>query len=107
MTHAPAGADPAVLDPYLATALSDDRWSSCTVELIAGGKSNLTYRVDSAAGSAVLRRPPLGEPLIVSRPVPLHDPAPRVLDEVVAPQPVERLDREAEPPRIPPHDAVA
>ena len=63
MTHAPAGADPAVVGPYLATALADDRWSSCTVELIAGGKSNLTYRVDSPAGSAVLRRPPLGHVL--------------------------------------------
>jgi aminoglycoside phosphotransferase (APT) family kinase protein len=63
MTHAPAGADPAVVGPYLATALDDDRWSACTVELIAGGKSNLTYRVDSAAGSAVLRRPPLGHVL--------------------------------------------
>ncbi len=63
MTHAPAGADPAVVGPYLAAALDDDRWSSCTVELIAGGKSNLTYRVDSAAGSAVLRRPPLGHVL--------------------------------------------
>ena len=63
MTHAPAGADPAVVGPYLATALADDRWSSCTVELIAGGKSNLTYRVDSRAGSAVLRRPPLGHVL--------------------------------------------
>ena len=63
MTHAPAGADPAVVGPYLATALADDRWTSCTVELIAGGKSNLTYRVDSAAGSAVLRRPPLGHVL--------------------------------------------
>ncbi len=63
MTHAPAGADPAVVGPYLATALADDLWSSCTVELIAGGKSNLTYRVDSPAGSAVLRRPPLGHVL--------------------------------------------
>ena len=63
MTHAPAGADPAVVGPYLATALEDDRWASCTVELIAGGKSNLTYRVDSPAGSAVLRRPPLGHVL--------------------------------------------
>jgi aminoglycoside phosphotransferase (APT) family kinase protein len=63
MTHAPAGADPAVVGPYLADALADDRWGSCTVELIAGGKSNLTYRVDSPAGSAVLRRPPLGHVL--------------------------------------------
>ena len=63
MTQPPAGADPAVVGPYLATALGDDRWSSCEVTLIAGGKSNLTYRLDSAAGSAVLRRPPLGHVL--------------------------------------------
>jgi aminoglycoside phosphotransferase (APT) family kinase protein len=63
MTSAPAGADPAVVGPHLARALGDDRWASCSVTLIAGGKSNLTYRVDSAAGSAVLRRPPLGHVL--------------------------------------------
>ena len=33
-------------------------------ELIAGGRSNLTYRVSDAAGQAwVLRRPPLGQVL--------------------------------------------
>lgn len=33
-------------------------------ELIAGGRSNLTYRVTDAAGHAwVLRRPPLGQVL--------------------------------------------
>ena len=33
-------------------------------DLIAGGRSNLTYRVDDAAGSSwVLRRPPLGQTL--------------------------------------------
>ena len=63
MTSSPAGADAAVVGPYLATALADDRWADCTVTLIAGGKSNLTYRVDSPAGSAVLRRPPLGHVL--------------------------------------------
>ncbi len=56
-----AGADPAVVGPYLAVALVDDAWASCSVALIAGGKSNLTYRVDSPAGSVVLRRPPLGQ----------------------------------------------
>ena len=34
-----------------------------TVELIAGGMSNLTYALTSAAGSWVLRRPPLGHVL--------------------------------------------
>ncbi len=63
MTTTPAGADPAVVGPHLARALEDERWTACTVTLIAGGKSNLTYRVDSAAGSAVLRRPPLGHVL--------------------------------------------
>ena len=57
------GADPAVVGPYLAKALGDDRWSEPEVVLIAGGKSNLTYRVDSPAGSVVLRRPPLGHVL--------------------------------------------
>jgi aminoglycoside phosphotransferase (APT) family kinase protein len=57
------GAAPAVVGPYLATALADPAWSEATVTLIAGGKSNLTYRVDSPAGSVVLRRPPLGHVL--------------------------------------------
>ena len=47
-----------VVGPYLASALADERWSQCTVELIAGGMSNLTYVVSSAAGDVVLRRPP-------------------------------------------------
>ena len=60
---APAGADPSVVGPYLAGALGDPDWEQCTATLIAGGKSNLTYRVDSAAGSVVLRRQPLGHVL--------------------------------------------
>ena len=63
MTEAVAGADPQVVGPYLAQVLGDERWASCTVELIAGGKSNLTYFVSSAAGTVVLRRPPLGHVL--------------------------------------------
>ena len=60
---APAGADPSVVGPYLADALGDEAWQQCTTTLIAGGKSNLTYRVDSPAGSVVLRRQPLGHVL--------------------------------------------
>ncbi len=54
------GAEPAVVGPLLAEAMHDPRWVGCTVALISGGKSNLTYRVRSDAGEVVLRRPPLG-----------------------------------------------
>jgi len=54
------GAPPDLVGPYLSTALGDPRWADSTVERISGGKSNLTYRVDSPAGRVVLRRPPLG-----------------------------------------------
>ena len=57
------GAAPLVVGPYLAKVLDDPAWESPTVTLIAGGKSNLTYRVDSPAGSVILRRPPLGHVL--------------------------------------------
>lgn len=58
MTTVP-GADPAVVGPYLAGVLDEPSWRECTVEVIAGGRSNLTYVVTAAAGSLVLRRPPL------------------------------------------------
>lgn len=57
------GADPAAVGPYLADVLADPRWRACQVELISGGKSNLTYLVESPAGVVVLRRPPLGNVL--------------------------------------------
>ena len=53
------GADPRVLGPYLARELGDSRWEEPTVEVVVGGRSNLTYYVTSPAGSVVLRRPPL------------------------------------------------
>jgi aminoglycoside phosphotransferase (APT) family kinase protein len=60
----PVGADPAVVGPYLATALGDDRWRSVSIELIAAGMSNLTYVVTPDGGTAydavILRRPPTG-----------------------------------------------
>ena len=59
----PSGAEPSVVGPYLASALDDPAWRDCTVNLIAGGKSNLTFRVQAAAGAVVLRRPPLGHVL--------------------------------------------
>jgi aminoglycoside phosphotransferase (APT) family kinase protein len=63
MTQTVPGADPAVVGPYLSRALDDERWATPDVTLIAGGKSNLTYRVESPAGAVVLRRPPLGHVL--------------------------------------------
>jgi aminoglycoside phosphotransferase (APT) family kinase protein len=57
------GAEPEIVGPRLAEVLHDRRWQSCDVALIAGGKSNLTYRVASDAGEVVLRRPPLGHVL--------------------------------------------
>jgi aminoglycoside phosphotransferase (APT) family kinase protein len=57
------GADPAVVGPYLAKVLDEPAWAACSVDLITGGKSNLTYRVTSPAGAVVLRRPPLGNVL--------------------------------------------
>lgn len=53
------GAAPDLVGPYLARVLSDERWVSPEVSLVAGGKSNLTYIVTSPAGRVVLRRPPL------------------------------------------------
>ncbi|MEU4561857.1 phosphotransferase family protein [Actinoplanes sp. NPDC023936] len=52
---------PERLGPALAAALGDDAWRGFTAELIAGGKSNLTFRLRSAAGEVILRRPPDGE----------------------------------------------
>ncbi len=63
MTTSTAGADPTVVGPHLAAALDDPTWQDCSVTLVAGGKSNLTFRVDSPAGSVILRRPPLGHVL--------------------------------------------
>ena len=38
-----SGADAAVVGPYLARVLDEPGWRDCTVEVIAGGRSNLTY----------------------------------------------------------------
>jgi aminoglycoside phosphotransferase (APT) family kinase protein len=63
MTTTTAGADPSVVGPHLATALDDPAWQDCSVTLIAGGKSNLTFQVDAGERSVILRRPPLGHVL--------------------------------------------
>ena len=48
---------------YLAAQLGDEGWRDCSLELVAGGRSNLTFFVSSAAGDVVLRRPPLSNRL--------------------------------------------
>jgi aminoglycoside phosphotransferase (APT) family kinase protein len=63
MSSVSTGADPAIVGPYLARVLGDPRWADCAVEIVSGGKSNLTYRVSGTAGELVLRRPPLGNVL--------------------------------------------
>jgi aminoglycoside phosphotransferase (APT) family kinase protein len=45
----------------LAERLGDDRWRSFETRLITGGKSNLTFELNSVAGSLILRRPPTGK----------------------------------------------
>ncbi|HSX66861.1 phosphotransferase family protein [Nocardioides sp.] len=52
---------PDLLGPALAQATGDPAWSDFSAELIAGGKSNLTFALSSTAGRLVLRRPPSGE----------------------------------------------
>ncbi|TGN66075.1 phosphotransferase family protein [Nocardioides eburneiflavus] len=49
------------LGPALVEATGDERWLHGRPELIAGGKSNLTFLLRSEAGELVLRRPPTGE----------------------------------------------
>jgi aminoglycoside phosphotransferase (APT) family kinase protein len=48
------------LSPALVRATGDPAWADLEVELVAGGKSNLTFVLRSAAGELVLRRPPTG-----------------------------------------------
>lgn len=53
------------LGPALAAATGESAWLSPEVELISGGKSNLTFVLRSAVGELILRRPPTG-PLLPS-----------------------------------------
>jgi len=56
-------ADPARLARWIAANVDGDLGDLRGVTLIAGGRSNLTYRLDMAAAPIVLRRPPLGHVL--------------------------------------------
>jgi aminoglycoside phosphotransferase (APT) family kinase protein len=57
------GAPADVVGPWLAAQTGEPAWSTATIALISGGKSNLTYVVSSDAGQVVLRRPPTGHVL--------------------------------------------
>jgi aminoglycoside phosphotransferase (APT) family kinase protein len=57
------GAPAATVGPWLAAQTGEPAWATAAIELISGGKSNLTYVVRSAAGDVVLRRPPTGHVL--------------------------------------------
>lgn len=49
------------LGPALVEATGTQAWLTPEVELISGGKSNLTFLLRSEAGELILRRPPTGE----------------------------------------------
>lgn len=53
----------AAVGSYLAATLGEDAWRDCSMELVAGGRSNLTFIVTSPVGAVVLRRPPLSNRL--------------------------------------------
>lgn len=59
----PGVADPVSLAKWMAGAGLADLGELRRVQLIAGGRSNLTYRLDLDGGQIVLRRPPLGHVL--------------------------------------------
>jgi aminoglycoside phosphotransferase (APT) family kinase protein len=59
----PGVEDPRQLSGWMAAAGLDDLGELQAVELISGGRSNLTYRLDLDGGRLVLRRPPLGHVL--------------------------------------------
>jgi aminoglycoside phosphotransferase (APT) family kinase protein len=59
----PGVEDPVSLAKWMAGAGLADLGELRAVQLIAGGRSNLTYRLDLDGGQVVLRRPPLGHVL--------------------------------------------
>src|SRR5699024_7382691 len=52
---------PDLVRPRIAAATGEGAWTDFTAELIAGGKSNLTFTLRSDAGELILRRPPTGD----------------------------------------------
>lgn len=52
---------PDLVGPRIAEATGEKTWTDFEAELIAGGKSNLTFTLRSDAGELILRRPPTGK----------------------------------------------
>jgi aminoglycoside phosphotransferase (APT) family kinase protein len=52
---------PELVGPAIAAATGIGEWTNLSAELVAGGKSNLTFELVSEAGRLILRRPPTGE----------------------------------------------
>src|SRR5215472_9296650 len=63
----PGVENPLGLAKWMAEAGLTDLGELRAVQLIAGGRSNLTYRLDLDGGKVVLRRPPLGHVLPTSQ----------------------------------------
>ena len=63
MSADPPGVDTGALRAYLDKTAPGLAAGPLRAELIAGGKSNLTYVVTDGASEWVLRRPPLGHVL--------------------------------------------
>ena len=62
-TPATPGLDPAALESYLHRSAPGTLAGPLTAQLVAGGKSNLTYVLGDGSSQWVLRRPPLGHVL--------------------------------------------
>lgn len=86
-TTLPPGVSVGRLARYLADALDDERWMDLQVELIAGGKSNLTYLIRADGLEAILRRPPLDHVLPTAHDMAREARVVRALEETSIPVP--------------------
>lgn len=88
----PPGLDPAALTAWWRSALDKGDTAlagdgDLTAELIAGGKSNLTYRVSDGARTWVVRRPPLGHVLATAHDMPREHRVMTALADTAVPVP--------------------
>src|SRR3954451_9932458 len=84
-------APPKAVGDYLVAELGDEAWREVSIDLISGGKSNLTYVVSSAAGDVVLRRPPLSTVLATAHDMGREYTVMTALRDTAVPVPVTRL----------------